>query len=106
MAYDTDTPLMETWAAMEQAVDEKLARAIGLSNFNSVQVAEICKGGRVPPAVLQCESHPFFQQAQLFPFAKEHGLVCTAYSPLGTGAEIGGHTIPAHPQLKQIGEKY
>ena len=31
---DMDSHYVETWAAMEKLVDEKLTRTIGLSNFN------------------------------------------------------------------------
>ena len=30
----------------------------------------------------------------------------TAYSPLGSGATIDGHTVPTNPTLKQIGEAH
>jgi hypothetical protein len=49
-------------AAMEELVDAGLCKAIGLSNFNSVQIAEIMEKSRIKPSVLQVESHPFFQQ--------------------------------------------
>jgi len=106
IVYDMETSIMDTWAAMEELVDAGLCKAIGLSNFNSVQVAEIMEKSRIKPAVLQVESHPFFQQEPLVAFCKENGIVVTAYSPLGTGSAIDGATIPTHPKLAAIGAKY
>ena len=65
-----------------------MAQAIGLSNFNSVQITEILEKGKVKPANLQVEVHPYFSQEPLVAFCKERGIAVTAYSPLGTGAEI------------------
>lgn len=65
-----------------------MAKAIGLSNFNSVQITEILEKGKVKPANLQIEVHPYFSQEPLVAFCKERGIAITAYSPLGTGAEI------------------
>jgi hypothetical protein len=38
---DADSHFVETWHTMEQLVEEKLCKAIGLSNFNKKQVAEV-----------------------------------------------------------------
>ena len=38
----SDTPYLDTWGAMEKLVDEGLVRHIGLSNFNSKQIDEVC----------------------------------------------------------------
>ena len=53
--YDLETPSAKTWAALEQCVDAGLTRSIGLSNFNSEQIAGVCEGARIQPAVLQVE---------------------------------------------------
>ena len=61
--YDLATSSQKTWAALERCVDAGLTRAIGLSNFNSEQIAGICDGARIQPAVLQVEIHPYFQRS-------------------------------------------
>lgn len=104
--YDLDTKSEETWAAMEALVEEGLVKAIGLSNFNSVQISSIISSCKIKPAVLQVEIHPYFSQEPLVSFCKEQGIVVTAYSPLGTGAEIDGCTVVGNPTLAGIGEKY
>ncbi|ETO18328.1 alcohol dehydrogenase, partial [Reticulomyxa filosa] len=101
MRYGEAYPLESTWKAMEQCVETGLTRHIGLSNFNSKQVfffhlsiqilcccklkiAHILKTAKIRPAVLQCESHPYFTQEKLVHFCKDNGIVFTAYSPLGS----------------------
>ena len=40
--------------------------------------------GRVKPAVLQCECHPYLAQNELVAHCKKHGVLFEAYSPLGS----------------------
>lgn len=81
-------------------------RHLGLSNFTKPQIQNILANSRIRPQVLQVEVHPFFQQHKLVDFAKEVGIVVTAYSPLGSGSKVDGHIVPLHPALAEIGKKY
>jgi len=101
----TEVPLMETWKALEECVAAGLVKAIGLSNFNSKQITEIMGKGKIAPAVLQVEIHPFFSNEPLVSFAQSKGIAVTAYSPLGSGVEIGGQRVIDNPQLKELAEK-
>ncbi|XP_029473480.1 aldo-keto reductase family 1 member A1 isoform X2 [Rhinatrema bivittatum] len=89
----------DTWRAMEQLVEKKLVKAIGLSNFNSRQIDEILSMAAVKPAVLQVESHPYLDQSKLLAHCRARGLVMTAYSPLGSPDRAWKH--PEEPILLQ-----
>lgn len=101
---------VETWPAMEALVSKGLVRSIGLSNFNSAQIQRVLDVATIKPAVLQIESHPYFTQIPLITFAKEKGIVVTAYSPLGSPdrpwARPGEPALLEDPKLVEIGTKY
>ncbi|XP_077464116.1 aldo-keto reductase family 1 member A1-B [Stigmatopora argus] len=76
---------VDTWGAMEALVSAGLARAVGLSNFNSRQLDRVMEAARsVKPAVLQVESHPYLAQTELLAHCRSRGVEMTAYSPLGS----------------------
>ncbi|EDQ88220.1 uncharacterized protein MONBRDRAFT_32881 [Monosiga brevicollis MX1] len=109
LIYD-ETPPVDTWKAMEELVDAGLVKAIGLSNFNSLQIKEVVENARIKPAVLQIESHPYFQNTKLIDFCKAHNIVSTAYSPLGSPDRPWAKEDEPKPlddaKLKEIAEKY
>uniref|UniRef100_A0A0R3RR67 Aldo_ket_red domain-containing protein n=1 Tax=Elaeophora elaphi TaxID=1147741 RepID=A0A0R3RR67_9BILA len=79
----SDIDYLDTWRAMEECVRMKKIRSIGLSNFNHKQILRVINNCSIKPAILQVELHPYFQQHKLHDFCQEHGIVVTAYSPLG-----------------------
>ena len=53
-------PFNETWAAMEELVDQGLVKSIGLSNFSPEKIQELLKTARIRPAVNQVRSSSVF----------------------------------------------
>ena len=72
------------WREMEKLVEEGKIRSIGVSNFNSLQVANIMKNCRVPVAVNQCECSLYFQQKKLRENLAKMGVRLMAYGSLGS----------------------
>lgn len=82
-----EMPLSETWKGMEKALDAGLCRHIGVSNLNPVHLEKLATSSTHAPEVNQVECHPFLNQKELLAACKKHGVLLTAYSPLGTGKE-------------------
>lgn len=73
---------------MESQVDAGRAKAIGLSNFNSHQIERIVQSARIKPANLQVEMHAYFQQKRLRTYCRKHGIIVSAYGPLGSKGRV------------------
>lgn len=97
-------PIRETWEAMEQFVKEGKVRDIGVCNFNCQGLRDLLSYAQVPVSVLQVEMHPYLTQEKLLRMASEHGIVVTAYSPLGAGSyvELGGSTMEESALREQV----
>jgi len=78
-----DTPMQETWTAMEELVELGLVKNIGISNCQGSLLLDILRYARIKPQVLQVELHPYLTQEALVALAKELGIAITAYSSLG-----------------------
>jgi len=106
----SSTDFMDTWHAMEDAVYAGKIRSIGLSNFNTVQVERVIAEGRIKPAVLQVEAHPYFPQLKLLNWCLERGIVFTGYSTLANNQHefrVEGQPNLLHePILAEIGENH
>jgi len=101
--------LQETWAAMQKLVDVGLARNIGLSNFNSRQVAALLTSARVRPAVLQVESNPRFGNEALRRYCESENIVMVGFSPFGSPDLPWGAKLPhilADPGLAAIAARH
>lgn len=75
--------IQETWGAMESLVSSKLARSIGVSNFQAQLLYDLLRHAKIPPATLQVEHHPYLVQPLLLKAAKHEGITITAYSSFG-----------------------
>ncbi|KAF7311041.1 Aldo-ket-red domain-containing protein [Mycena chlorophos] len=94
-----DTPMQETWGAMEELVDAGLAKNIGISNCQGSLICDILRYARIKPQVLQIELHPYLTQEPLVAFCKSIGLAITAYSSFGPASYVELNMDRAAPSL-------
>jgi diketogulonate reductase-like aldo/keto reductase len=78
-------PLSECMPALAKAKRQKLARHIGVANFNTTLLDQAVKLCPEPMVALQAEYHPYLDQAKLLAAARQHRLVYVAHCPLGRG---------------------
>lgn len=76
---------MGAWQAMEKAVAAGKVKSIGLSNFESERLEEILAAASIPPAVLQVECHPYYQQEKLKARIRSAGTKIACWYPIGHG---------------------
>jgi diketogulonate reductase-like aldo/keto reductase len=85
--YDKGVTLLDTWKALESLVDEGRCKAIGLSDVSLGHTKEIFEAGRIKPAVVHVESHPYLPEWELLDYCKRHGIVFQAFAALGHSSE-------------------
>lgn len=86
---------IEAYKAMEVAVGEGKVRSIGVSNFYQNSFDAIIDIATIPPAVLQNERNPYFQQADMMDHIAPHGTVMMDWFPLGGR---GDNVVPSERQ--------
>lgn len=80
----SEVPLSSTWKGMEAALEQGLAKHIGVSNFNKNHIKEVWDTAVHKPEMNQVEMHPFLQQEELLGFCTNNEIHLTAYAPLGS----------------------
>lgn len=104
-------PIIETWQAMEKMVRKGLCRFIGVCNFNLPRLIDLRRQANIQPVMNQIELHPYLQQTKMLDYCKEHDVLLTAYSPLGSAdrpAALKKDDEPSllgHPVVLEIAEK-
>jgi aryl-alcohol dehydrogenase-like predicted oxidoreductase len=86
---DPGTPFAETAGALQELVDEGKIRHVGVSNFDSSQMAEF--EGTRPVETLQSPYHLFRREIESdqLPYAAEHDIGVLVYGPLAHGLLTG-----------------
>ncbi len=90
------------WRALEDLYAQGVIRAIGISNFYSDRMVDICNFARIKPMVNQVETHPFNQQVEAQKWMKKYGVQIEAWAPFGEGR--GG--LFTNETIAKIGAKY
>ena len=74
------TTRADTWRALNELRSQGRVRSIGVCNHSPRQIAKLSPA----PAVVQVEHHPLLQRSEILQYCREHGIIVTAYSPLGS----------------------
>jgi 2,5-diketo-D-gluconate reductase B len=86
---NSSVPLKETIGALCKMKREGVARHIGVSNFDTVLIAEAVKLSAEPLVNNQIELHPYLDQGKTIAASRKAGLSVTAYSPIARGRVKG-----------------
>jgi 2,5-diketo-D-gluconate reductase A len=81
------------WPGMESARARSYARASGVSNFDADELDLLIAGASVAPVVDQVQFNPSVYRKALLDVCAERGVALEAYSPLGTGAQLGDPVV-------------
>lgn len=84
---------LDTWHVMEDILKSGRAKAIGVSNFNEIQLTDLLEHSKVIPAVNQIEYHPLLNRDSLRQFCQKNGIAVQAYAPLARGAYLNRDVI-------------
>ena len=92
----------EMYAALEDALREGKARAIGISNYSEEWYRGFMAQCGIIPAVNQLETHVFFQKWEFQEEMREKGTAMQAWAPLAQGiGNIAGNEV-----LTEIGKSH
>lgn len=93
---------LEAWRALEEAYEAGHIRAIGVSNFEEVDLQNILDHGRIAPTVDQVLAHIGHTPQELIDYAQQRGILVEAYSPFGHGDMLQSPAIQAVADHYQV----
>ena len=86
---------LEAWRALEEAQAAGKIRAIGVSNFERIDLDNILDHASVKPTVNQVLAHVGNTPLDLIDYAKSKDILVEAYSPVAHGAVLGNANLSA-----------
>jgi 2,5-diketo-D-gluconate reductase A len=89
--YDGD--FVSTWRTLEEFAGDGRARSIGVSNFQVPHLRRLAAATDTVPAVNQIEAHPYFTNADVRDYGRQHGIVTEAWSPIARGTVLGDPVV-------------
>lgn len=90
------------WRALEELYTEGKIRAIGVCNFDSARLMDLCYNVKIRPMVNQIERHPHFQRHDELTVMRKLGVQPEGWAPFAEGLK-GMFTEPV---LQKIAAKH
>lgn len=92
-----DTPLIDTWRAMESLVEKGKIRSIGVSNYPLMLVHDLVTQAKIPVSCNQIETHAYYTRESLVKYCLSRNICVTAHTPLGGGKANEEYTKSPSP---------
>jgi 2,5-diketo-D-gluconate reductase B len=90
-----DMDMAATLEVLMELREQRLARAIGVCNFNLPMIRHAIEEIGAPIAAHQVEYHPFLSQAPMLAYLRDRHIPLTAYAPLAQGRAAEDATLAA-----------
>ncbi|KAL9057038.1 MAG: hypothetical protein Q9162_002586 [Coniocarpon cinnabarinum] len=99
--YGGKAARLESWRAVEDAIDAGEVKVGGVSNFGVKHIRELLASKpRYIPAVNQIEVHPFNTRQSIVDECTKNGIIVEAYAPLARALRM------KHPLVQELSKKY
>jgi diketogulonate reductase-like aldo/keto reductase len=101
-----------SWKALESLFQNKVVRAIGVSNFEVNHLGDIFELGGLIPSVNQVEFHAYWHEDALLDFCTKNNITFNSYSPLGAPDHMAfnmdrwGLPLLTHPRVVSIAQNH
>lgn len=79
---------VDTWKAFITLYNQRLIKAIGVSNFKTAHLARIIDETGVIPAIDQIQLSPYLPQVEIRQWLKKYNIICQDWSPLGRNSSL------------------
>lgn len=98
-----DVPIIETYRALEEAVDAGKVKSLGISNFPGALIQDLLRHKlKYPPSALQIEHHPYLVQPRLVKYAQDLKMLVVAYSSFGPQSFVELN----HPKVANVAKLF
>ncbi|KAF1297503.1 2,5-diketo-D-gluconic acid reductase [Enterococcus sp. JM4C] len=91
---------LAAWKALTEAYAAGKIRAIGVSNFEQVDLENLLENAQTPPMVNQILAHIGQMPTEVIDYSQAHDILVEAYSPIAHGEMM------KHPEIAKMAEKY
>ena len=72
---------IKVWKALEESVEEKKIKMIGVSNFCKNHLEHILNNCKIKPVVNQIECNPIYYDEETINYSEQNGIIIQAYCP-------------------------
>jgi len=72
---------INVWKALEESVEEKKVKMIGVSNFCKIHLEQILNNCKIKPVINQIECNPIYYDEETINYCEQKGIVIQAYCP-------------------------